>query len=117
MNGLGSYQINLKGTGTNMYFSRVSADGTRLELDECTSEGEPRAHAVARASRESRAWTQKSERQAPRRDLPLATRPALGPAPDQAVASASSAGLSPTNSMIDIGALSPRRGPNFTIRV
>ncbi len=37
MNGAGSYQINLKGVGTNMYFSRVSEDGTRLELDEGTS--------------------------------------------------------------------------------
>jgi hypothetical protein len=37
MNGAGSYQINLESTGTNTYFSRVSADGTRLELEAGTS--------------------------------------------------------------------------------
>jgi hypothetical protein len=37
MNGPGSYQINLSASGTNMYFSRVSESGARLELDEGTS--------------------------------------------------------------------------------
>lgn len=38
MNGPGHYQINLSsGGGTNMYSSKVSEDGTRLELDEGTS--------------------------------------------------------------------------------
>lgn len=38
MNGPGSYQINLSdGGGTNMYFTRITEAGDRLELDEGTS--------------------------------------------------------------------------------
>lgn len=37
MNGAGSYQINLSAAGTNMYSSRISESGERLELDEGTS--------------------------------------------------------------------------------